>query len=281
MIEVHFKEAMSRAGIVTPDPIIPDGKLRRIHIKRDRHGSRNGWYVLHGDGVPSGAFGSWKTGEKGTWAAKAYRDLSPAERVEHERRIDAAKKARQAEEDRSRQKAAKKAAHIWSVSDHEADRHGYLVRKRVKNHGLRTYKGCLVIPMRDESGELQSLQFIDSEGNKRFLSGGRKRGCYFLIGKPVGPVCVAEGYATGSSIHEATGYATACAFDAGNLQPVARILRTKFPDAEIVVCADNDLQTPGNPGLTYAREAALAIGGRLAVPPGAGDFNDFYTKGAQ
>jgi putative DNA primase/helicase len=110
------------------------------------------------------------------------------------------------------------------------------------------------------------LQFIDGEGNKRFLSGGRKRGCYFGIGQPQGKICIAEGYATAASIHEATGYAVAVAFDAGNLRLVAEAIRQKFPGIEIILCADNDINTPGNPGLTHAREAAAAVGGFVTFP---------------
>jgi putative DNA primase/helicase len=76
--------------------------------------------------------------------------------------------------------------------------------------------------------ELHSLQFIGPEGDKRFLSGGRVSGCYLLIGKPDVTLCIAEGYATGASIHEAAGCAVAVAFNAGNLLPVARTLRRNF-----------------------------------------------------
>lgn len=119
----------------------------------------------------------------------------------------------------------------------------------------------LVIPLRDVVGELHSLQFIGPDGRKTFLTGGRKRGCYFAIGRPVDALCIAEGYATAASVHEATGQATACAFDAGNLEAVARALRGKFPRSRITVCADNDTGTPGNPGVRYAEAAARAVRG--------------------
>ena len=69
------------------------------------------------------------------------------------------------------------------------------------------------------------------------------------------------------------------AFDAGNLMPVALAFRKKYPDMDIIICADNDTETEGNPGLTKAKEAAKAINARLAVPPISGDFNDYYTGG--
>jgi hypothetical protein len=98
-----------------------------------------------------------------------------------------------------------------------------------------------------------------------------------------GPLCLCEGFATGASIHEATGYPVAVGFNAGNLLAVAKALRKRFPELDLLVCADDDVCTPGNPGLAQAKEAAYAIGGRLAVPDfgenrpeGATDFNDLH-----
>src|SRR5262249_34541072 len=122
-------------------------------------------------------------------------------------------------------------------------------------------------------------------GAKRFLLGGRKSGCCFIIGEPVGALCIAEGYATAASIREATGYAVAVAFDAGNLLSVARSLRSQFPGIDLIFCADDDAATQGNPGLTKARAAAQAVAGLLALPDfgsnrpeGASDFNDLHRQ---
>ena len=94
-------------------------------------------------------------------------------------------------------------------------------------------------------------------------------------------LCIVEGFATGATINEATGYAVAVAFNAGNLEAVARAMRAKFPDLILIICADDDYQTDGNPGLTKATAAARAVGGLLALPvfdadrpAKATDFND-------
>jgi len=269
-----YRAAMSAAGLPTKDLIIADGKLHRCHIEGDKPGSKNGFYVLYGDNIPAGCFGSWKTGDTIKWCAKPDKELTRAQREQNRRRILEAYKVREAEEIERRRAARNKALLIWKSSPPVSDSHLYLVKKCVKNHGLRLHKGLLVIPLRDNDENLHSLQFIDGEGNKRFLSGGRKKGCYFFIGIPVESLCIAEGYATAASIYESTGIPVAVAFDAGNLMPVAQALRTKFPEIKITLCADNDTATPGNPGLTKAREAAAHIGAYLAVPSSAGDFND-------
>lgn len=47
---------------------------------------------------------------------------------------------------------------------------------------------------------------------------------------------------------------------------MARIIRKLHPDAKIIIAADNDRFTPGNPGVTHARKAALAVGGLVSIP---------------
>jgi phage/plasmid primase-like uncharacterized protein len=275
-----FADAMRAAGLNPPNIIEADGRLRRF-ASNGKRGDDSGWYVAHDDGIPAGAFGDWRTGVSGTWRADIGRKLSPSEEAAHRAKMDAMRREREAEQFRRHAEAAKKAAEIWSAAQPAPDDHPYLRRKAIKVHGARLHNGALAIPMRDAAGGLCSLQFIDADGGKKFLTGGKVTGCYFGIGAPNGVVCLAEGFATAATIHEATGSAVAVAFNAGNLLAVARALREKFPGLRLIVCADDDAGTPGNPGLAKAREAAQAVGASLAVPgfgadrpEGATDFND-------
>ena len=43
-------------------------------------------------------------------------------------------------------------------------------------------------------------------------------------------------------------------------------LRNKYPTLKIIIAADDDDQTPGNPGMTKATAAVQATAGILAVP---------------
>ena len=137
----------------------------------------------------------------------------------------------------------------------------YLVEKRVKSYGLRCDSGCLLVPVRAQDRGLQSLQFIDANGKKLFLEGGQAGGGYFVVGgAPKELLYIVEGYATGATVHEATGATVVVAFNSGNLPSIAKTLRETFPGIEIVICADDDYRTAGNPGLTKANEAAVQIG---------------------
>lgn len=250
--------------------LAPDGKLRRYRVDGDKAGSTNGWYVLHAHPVLAGAFGSWKTGESHNW--REVRDKPPTrqEREQLRQAMQAAQAARVIEQATVHEQAREKAERLWQRARPATNAHPYLQRKRIAAIGVRRLRDMLLIPARDSGGVLHTLQFIGPDGSKRFLSGGRIAGCYYAMGRPAGVLLLCEGYATGATLHQATGHAVAVAFNCGNLPAVARALRTKFPRLRILVCADNDMRTPGNPGVTRAQEAARAVGGAVVVPRFAG-----------
>jgi putative DNA primase/helicase len=211
-------------------------------------------------------------------------DLPPAERAAFARRMDALRRQHAAEQLQRQVAAADASAQRWAGAP-PAGGHPYLSTKGVMAHGLRVEAGhTLLIPLRDAAGKLHSLQSIAPDGSKRFMPGGRVKGCYHAIGRPAGRLVLAEGYSTGATIHEDTGDAVAVAFNSGNLLPVARALRAKFPELTLVVAADDDWKTEGNPGLTAATIAARDVGALLAVPKFGDlprtatdtDFNDLH-----
>lgn len=262
----QFRDAIQSAGVIPPETIEADGTLRRF-ASNGKRGDDAGWYLLHGDGIPAGCFGDWRTGFTQNWRADIGRTLTAAEETAHRAKVETMRRVRESEEARRKAEAAKKAAVIWSAAQPAPDDHSYLTRKRIKANGSKLHKGALVIPMRAD-GELHSLQFIGADGGKKYLTGGRVAGCYFSIGNTKGAaaLCIAEGFATGATIHEATGYPVAVAFNAGNLLAVAKAMREKFPNLTLIICADDDTATAGNPGLTKATEAARSVGGLLAIP---------------
>lgn len=277
----QFRNAIRSAGLIPPEVIEADGTLRRF-ASSGKRGDDAGWYALHDDGIPAGSFGDWRTGFFQTWRADIGRTLTPAEQAAHRAKVETMRREREAKEARDRAEAASKAAAILKAAKPAPKDHAYLTRKDIPASGARLHDDALVIPMRD-GGALHSLQFIGPDGEKRFLTGGRVKGCYFSIGNPKGAaaLCITEGFATGATIHEAMGYPVAVAFTAGNLGPVARAMRERFPDLRLILCADDDYRTAGNPGITKASEAARSVGGLLAVPDfgdnrpeGATDFND-------
>ena len=288
----QFKEAIQARGLVPPIEILADGEIHRCDTE-GRGGKDDGSYLLHLDGFPAGGFENWKDGEGWqNWRADIGRTLTPEEEAAHRTHTAAMRKAREAEDKRRKVEARERGKRIWE-SAMPCTGHPYLTRKGIKAHGARIVstgyrEGDLAVPLRDVEGKMHSLQFIGQDGGKLFLLGGRKWACYFSIGKPAGVLYIAEGFATAASIHEATGQAVAVAFDAGNLSPVAEALRAKYPGLDLVIAADDDYRTDGNPGRTKATEAARAIGARIAFPifgedrpEGATDFNDLHQAKGQ
>lgn len=277
-----FLDAMRSAGLGPTSPIQADGKLHRFTPDGDARGSDNGWYVLHLDSPPSGAFGSWKTGQNEKWTANPGRELSVEEREQLKRRMEADRQRRIREEEKIREEAAKRAAEIWSSANPCPTDHPYLTRKQIFPHITKVHEGLVTVPV-TSGGKLVGLQFISEDGTKRFLTGTPKRGAYSTIAeKPTKSVIICEGFATAASIFEATGIPVVVAFDAGNLEPVALAIRERLgPDALIIIAADDDRWTDKNPGITRATEAAAAVNATLRRPifrPGfegkPTDFND-------
>ena len=275
----QFRAAIEAAGMVPPDHIEPDGCLKRFS-PTGKHGDLAGWYVLFCDGITAGVSGNWKTGLHSTWCAKSDNVMTEAERHALRQHLRAAKLQRDAELVLRHQEASHSAMQRWQAAA-PAVQHPYLQAKGVSAHGLRIDGNRLLVPVRSSDAALASLQTIYPDGTKRFLPGGRMRGCYHAMGALGTVLVLAEGYATAATIFEATGLPVAVCFNSGNLLAVARALRSKHPALALLVAADDDHRTEGNPGLHAATAAALAVGGFVVKPqfpahrpPKATDFND-------
>lgn len=278
-ILAEFREAMHRAGLLPPELIEADGLLHRFHADGDRSGTRNGWYLLHLDGRAAGIFGSWKSGLRATWAAGGRR-LTDPEREAFAKQVQAARSKAQAERRAEHEARAIEARAIWAAAGAANPRHPYLIAKGVRTHTLRQSGAVLIVPLLDIHGMLWNLQRILPDGGKRFRP-GRAGGLYSPIGDLTNPVAllICEGWATGATLHEESGLPVLCTMNAGNLLPVAKAARAAWPGADLLLCADNDRKTEGNPGLTAATAVAKAVGARLAVPEfpegvSGSDFND-------
>jgi putative DNA primase/helicase len=196
----------------------------------------------------------------------------------------------QTDQTEKRSRAAARAQAIWDAAVPAHDTHPYLQRKRVRSYGLRLYRGdlcignmaCdggLIVPLRSANGELVSIEFISADGEKRFLPAGSKAGAFHIVGDDFERIVISEGYATGASAFEATSYAVAIAFDAGNLRRIADTMHALYPKAILVFAVDNDAKPDGsNPGLKAATEASHVVGGVLAVPPAGMDLNDLHQN---
>jgi putative DNA primase/helicase len=234
---------------------------------------------------PTIVFGSWKTDQTIKKSFKNLQDLSPHERQQYRQQVVQARQAAEQERKKLQLEAALEAQAIWKESPPAPHDHPYLTRKNIQPCGARVSNEKLVLSVYDEARVIANLQFIGKDGTKRFLSDGAKTGNCFTIGEPGHTIYVVEGFATGATIYEVIDTYVVIAFDVGNLKPVALRLRREYPDAQIIIAADNDAATDGNPGLTKAKKAAQAVDGLVVFPTfkntdtngkSPTDFNDLY-----
>jgi putative DNA primase/helicase len=334
MVAENYDDVLSQLqsiGLIIGDRGLEFGQMVRCKVDGAR--GKPGWYSLHE--VPFtepgplqgkigifGAFGIWRGNEHNPQKIEFKRsELSVAQREAIRARMAEDKKRADARRRREIERAADRARSAWERLK-PAGTCGYLDRKGVKAYGLRfTDRGNMAVPMLDERGRIFGLQVIygDESAKKRidrdkdfWPTGLAKKGTFFLIGSPIWIIIVAEGYATAASIHEATGYPVAVAFDAGNLLPVAQALHKRYPWARILIGADDDFlakcpnkecahvdivdlgacpkcATPyghGNTGVESAAAAALAVGGAWVKPTFSADrgtdkitdFNDLHAR---
>ena len=279
--EQEFHAAIVAAGLTPPYEIIADGAIHRFSSNGGVDDDA-GWYVLHSDIVAAGVFGCWRAGSNWQWCSKSPSEMTQAELVAHQDRVQSFKALRNTEQAQRHASAAVLAASSFDAAT-PCINHPYLTNKGVQAYGIRQAGDNLLIPLYDLTGIVHSLQTITPAGFKRFQTGGRVKGCFQGFRGSAGVLLICEGYATGASLHEATGHAVAVAFNAGNLEMVALEFRAEYPDVKIVISADDDHQTESNPGMTKARSAAAVVGGYLAVPDfgvnrpaKATDFNDLH-----
>jgi phage/plasmid primase-like uncharacterized protein len=158
--------------------------------------------------------------------------------------------------------------------------------------------GDLLVSSRNSAGEIVSAQNIQATGTKMHAKGGQKEGCFHVVGgfdalATAPAIVISEGYATAASVSRATGFPTVAAFDAGNLEAVAKALHQAFPDKPVIVAGDDDrqheIERGMNPGKDKAKAAAKAVDGvvffpifapgeQAGNPKGFTDFNDLATN---
>ncbi|HBT3696088.1 TPA: DUF927 domain-containing protein [Klebsiella pneumoniae] len=165
----------------------------------------------------------------------------------------------------------------------------------LQSKGLTGFKyplmpdGSLLLELVDESGAVTAAQTITPQGEKRLIKGSAKRGAYYAVNALERPqsVVIAEGLATALTCHLIrTNALTVAAIDAGNLLPVAEVMRRKYPQAQIIIAADNDHQQGGpesggtNTGKDAAEKAALSVAGWVSLPPtdNKTDWNDYHQQ---
>lgn len=270
---------MRAAGLILDGLDTASGKTVRCKVEGDRE--RRGWYrlseVLIGDEYHLvGAYGIWHGNDNGKVPVRPGKSvaLSAEQREAINARIRADQAKAKAQRAAEAEWASVQAAKVWRRYLPEG-KSSYLERKGVQGYGVRFHPTAdtFAIPMMDARGQVWGLELIRGKDRGEKLAkqfwprGADPVGHWHLLGgSPRDLLLVTEGYATAASLHEAFGIPAAVAFSAGNLLPVCKALRKQYPRTRILICADDDFATFGNPGASSAAAAAIAIDGRWLAP---------------
>lgn len=288
----QFRAAMAAAGLTAPAELAPGGRIHRFSTNGKR-GDLSGWYLLHIDGVPAGAFGDYRRGFSQTWCAKDRESLTPQERQAMRERMHAAQAEREREQREAWAKALERNAATW----HQCQRltagdavHRYLAGRCIAledlpsgpppclrfHPALACYEGgeligrfpAMVGAIVDPSGRCIGLHrtylaehgctvtkaAISNAKKMTTLSGPMAGACIPLVAPGIDGVSgVAEGIETALACALATGIPTVAAISAGGLE------RWQWPaDTQAVyIFADNDASGTG-------QKAARALADRVA-----------------
>lgn len=233
------------------------------------------WRPRNPDGSETGAeyvvgkFGTYKHGGSDQKVEIDFKPPTDAERARFRAEQQAARAKADADKAAAAAQAALGAADLWRSASREGHS-PYLERKGVQGEACRYLRdGSVLIPLlrydRPREQALRAVQRIYPDGFKLFTKDFSKTGCALRLGEVTAEtdlILVCEGYATGLSIRMATDHLLPVyvALDAYNLVFVVEIVRAHYPDAHMLICADDDWKSEDhdgpNPGRNKAKMAA-------------------------
>lgn len=262
----ELRKDMVDHGFNPPVGFLFDGKIHRFG--RDNVC----WYIGYSDDYPCAQYCDWSVGEVHSVKVFETSILTVEERAAYEAKLADIKRQREEVEELGHREAAAKAKASWNYGRPMDPNHPYILKKKIrpKSECRMASDGRLMLPVYDEAGDIVSLQYINENGDKRFLPGGKMKGSYGYISGE-GQTFLCEGWATAESIHEATGAEVFFSFSANNLKAVGEVITRAGKVARIV--ADNDESGTGE---KYAKASGLDY---VLIPVVGMDANDYYTSG--
>lgn len=281
----HYNEmlAAAREFGLDIDHLDGDSKWQRARTFSKPKKKNGSLYIF--PGAKAMILHDWQLNITKTWRPQGY-SFTHQDKVE----LNLIREAEKTKRIKNQQKAIRRCKSIWRQSSSSASNHPYIIKKGIKPYIARVdHFNNLLISGCSIGGELKLLQFISTEGDKRFKSDAPLKGHAALIGDfhNASVVLICEGYATGCSLHEATGQPVVVAFNAGNLTVVSKAMAKVHPTTKLVICADNDHQTERKTGVNVGLDKARMVAEQLNVmllwpefhPDNDGsDFNDIHCQ---
>lgn len=271
----QLKNELMSFGLELEGLPILDGQFHRTKYQgsKDKRGFYTG--IIINDVIYS-TFGTWD--DRGS--DKKYCSNSGIK--ENDNVFNEIIEKRKKEQEQDYKKAAKKAAKILENGGKINEKHPYVLKKKIKPiMPVVDDLNRLIIPVIDAEGKISSIQYISADGDKQFLYNGKIKDCCHIIPGNKTKICICEGWATGCTINQATGFFVVVAFNEGNLENMTKIVKEKYPTSEIILCADNDHKSKRNAGLERGKSIISKYQEVvLRYPSGINgtDFNDLSIE---
>ena len=269
------------------------GNLIRVPVsatantRPDKANERSGYYAYNQlDNNFVCIYGNWRTSQEWKFTSYNPNEMSAEEKRLMQTKLEESQKRREEAKAKKQEEVSIYAKEKFASANEVTD-HNYLNDKKVKSYGLKTINGNLLIPVhsitKSDNGilvnDIKSLQYIFPDGSKKFVGGGEIKGNVFLIGCEATEIpyldtlILCEGYATGSSIFEATGLPVAVVFSA-NFCLTASVRLREITGAKFIIALDNDTSGIGEKN---ANEVVNAVSNCVSrLPSITGDFNDLH-----
>lgn len=282
----QFKSFMAGKGFY-PDVVEITGDKPHRFSTNNNSTKKNGWYYLNdlGNRLYCGTVGDWAdTSRKAVWKSRSDKSFSKDDHKRFKAKMQLIKQQAEQRDKDKHDSAAVVAKKNWKKASEKVEPDfPYLKAKKIKPYGARQVRKSLLIPRFNIDGELISTQTILASGEKRFQGGAKSSNAYHIMGnlEASEKAYICEGWATGCSIHEASGVPVVVAFTASNLPACVVDFKKKYPGKNFIIAADNDLETEEkngkNPGLEKATMCAQLYGVEITLSPVNSDFNDLHV----
>lgn len=293
-----FRQAAAADGVTLPATLYPDRGFQRFSASTDKANDTAGFYILHrlGEHI-HGTYGDWRKQVKRYWSSfSRSNDIDPTKMSQLNRQMAEQSRICAAEQIARQQGAITLISKLLNNAQRFAQGDStvglpYLPLKGFKHCPSEVWLDgeTLCIPLYDASGRIVNLQRIsvikDGGTHKRWFPGAARKGCWMAIpgegelGER--PIAIAEGYATAATMSLASGLWTIAAGDANHLGSVALAMRSRFPNAKLMIVADDDAHQTVNVGRNKAEAAAKLVGATVLMPElgedrrsGLTDIND-------
>lgn len=260
-----FQEHLEEKGLF-PREIIISNDIQRFST--NSADDLTGYFQLlrNEDGFLGGYYGDWRTNQKGIWLSHHIKTLSKSKQKKFKLNIEDAHSIEIYHQKKLQERAAQKAQKQWSSATEVNADNIYLKTKQIKSYGLRQAKKIIMIPLINNLGKIQSLQYINDNGQKSFLKDGLIHSHFFQLQGKKESIVICKDYESAASVHEATGYNVVVTFISSNFIPVAQKIRGNSPRARIIIVGNNEQIKSTDIQKTDAYKAAKKIDADFVIP---------------